>query len=254
MKRRWYVVAASMTFLLGLVWQAPAATLYAWFSAKQANAGAALYGVQGSVGDGRASSLRVNAQPLLDDLHWHWTLWRLLLAQAAFRLDGGGEQASLEGRIAVLPTGGVNLDGLHARLPLKTLLVGAGQPYLPLDGRAALTLDTLKIRSHQLRAAEGTVQLQGLAWTLAASPVNLGDFKADITTDHDDIVAKIESVGPGPVEANGELKLTPDQNYNFHLQWRPRADASAMVRNLVGSTGTPDSQGWFHLRQQGRLP
>ena len=254
MKRRWYLLAALTTFIGALIIKAPVASLYGWVSARQAPAAAfTLYGLQGSIAEGRVAGIYSNGRPALSDLRWSLQAWRLLLGQAAFRISSDSDQATLAGSVAILPTGGTNLSDLNGRTSIKTLLAAIGQPYLPVDGRAVLNITTAKFRSHQLRAAEGHVQLQGLAWTLAASPVLLGDFDADTTSDDDNVRLKISSTSASPLEASGEANLKPDQSYDFHLQLRPRPDASPLVRNLVSSMGPPDSQGWSHLRQQGRL-
>lgn len=253
MKRRWYILAALTAFLGSLIFKAPAATFYGWLIARQLPATCVVYGLQGSISEGRAAGIYLDGHPALGDFHWTLQAWRLLLAQAAFKIDGGGEQTSLDGALALLPTGGINLSDFHARTGVKALLTAIGQPYLPMDGRTVLDISSVKIRNHQFRQAEGRIQVQGLAWTLAASPVTLGDFNAAVSTDHDNILLKIESAGPGPLEVSGEGKLGPDQSYEVHLQLRSRPDANPMVRNLISSIGTPDSQGWSHLRQQGRL-
>lgn len=253
MKRGWYIAAAALTFAGCIITRAPAASIYGWITAKRPSAEVTLYGLEGTLGDGRAAGIFVNGHPALNDLHWSLQTWRLLLAQAAFKIDGGGELMTLDGLLAFSPLGGTRLSSLHARSGVRTLLTAAGQPFLPIDGIAKTDLANLKLHGKQLVQATGRIQVQNLAWTLARDPVLLGDFQADIRTDNDVIVARLTSVGQGAVEANGEARLKPDQSYELNLQLHVRAQANPMVQNLIGALGQPDSQGWIHLRQQGRL-
>jgi general secretion pathway protein N len=252
MRRRWYVIAAIAAFVISLVVLAPAATLYSWFKPKQTPAAAEFLGLQGSVSEGRMAGLSINGHPALNDLHWTLKPLRLLLAQAAFQVQAGGD-AALDGQVALTPWGGVNLDNLRTGMGVKGLLTIVGQPYLPVDGQTSLDLKGLRLRGHQLKSAEGEIRIHSLAWTLAKDPLILGDFNAHVSTDGGNVLVKIEPVS-GDLEMNGDAKLTvADQSYEAHLQLRAKAGANPMLNNLLSSIGQPDPQGWYHLRQHGKL-
>lgn len=253
MKTRWYAVVAVFAFIVGLLIAAPAATIYGWLSAKRPPTSIAFYGLEGNLAEGRVAGIFVDGHAVLNDLHWTFEPIRLLLAQVAFHIDGGGKQASLQGQVALSPFSKVTLNKFVISAGVKALLTAVGQPFLPVDGQATMTFNSLKLRGLLPRAADGEIKIQHLAWTLAANPVALGDFTATVTTDRDVVSAKIDALPGGPVEANGEATLGSDQKYVFNLQLRARANADPMVRNLINSVGPPDSQGWSHLRQQGQL-
>lgn len=251
MKLRWYLALGIAAFVGGIVTLAPVATLRAWLKPKNAPATIDAYGLEGTIGEGHFTALTVGGRTVASDLHWKFRPLWLLLARAAFHIDGGG-QAPLDGQLSFTPLGGVNVSDLRATMGARMLLTALGQPYLPIDGQTGLELQSLKLRGGQVRSAEGRVQARNLAWTLAKDPVALGDFEAVITTEKGDVLAKIQSLA-GALEANGEARLGQDQSYEAHLQLRPKADAGPLLHNLISSIGQPDAQGWYHVRQQGKL-
>lgn len=252
MKRRWYVAAGSVTFFVALIILAPAATLTAWFKPKQSPAVVEFFGVQGTISSGQAAGLNIAGHPALSNLQWTLKTWRVLLGQLAFQLQSGGDTA-LEGRIGMSLLGSTNIDNLHSDMSIKSLLTAVGQPYLPVDGKATLNMDSVRLRKQQIKSADGKIEIHNLVWTLASDPIDLGAFNANISTASGIILVKIEPLA-GALEISGDAKLTSsDQSYEAHLQLRPKQDANPMIRNLLSSVGEPDGQGWYHLRRQGKL-
>ncbi|MGH8456319.1 MAG: type II secretion system protein N [Stenotrophobium sp.] len=252
MKRRTYTLIGVAVFVCALLAYAPAATLYGWLAPKNNPADVELYGVQGTVAQGQLSGVFIKGHPALAKLRWQLNPWWLLLARASFHVQGGGEQAVLDGHVSFAPFNGIRLSDLRAAMKVKPLLTAIGQPYLPLDGQAALDLKSLKLRNNQLRSADGRVTIHGLAWTLAKDPLPLGDYEAVVTTEASDVIAKINSTS-GPLELSGTAKLSQDQSYEILAQFKPKADAPPLVVNLVSSSGAPDAQGWYHFTLHGKL-
>ncbi len=155
--------------------------------------------------------------------------------------------------MALLPTGGVNLSDGRVAGAMKALLGLAGMGYLPIDGQAGLTVDSLKLRKGFPTSAEGRLQIDRLAWSLSKEPLVLGDFQGLITTEGDRILTRVSPLS-GPLDVSGEVRLlTVDRAYEVDLQIKPKADAPAMVQNLVRSLGQPDPQGYWHVRSKGNL-
>lgn len=250
MSRQWTITITLVVFIGSLILQAPAATLYAWFKPKSATP-VELVGLQGSVSAGRASGLNVNGRPALNNLAWTLQPWRLLLGQLGFHLESRGD-TTLDSSVALSIFGSTAINNTQGVMDLKSLLTAIGQPFLPLDGQARLTLKSLRVRKEQFKSADGRVEIHGLAWTLAQEPIVLGDFAATITTENDVIMVKFEPLA-GALELNGTAKLSPDQTYEADLQVRPKAGAPALLGSLLGSIGPADPQGWHHIRQQGKL-
>lgn len=248
--RSLYVLVGTLSFVISLVLLAPAATVYGWLQPKLGDA-VTLAGVEGSLRDGKAAAVLVRGQPLTDKLHWKLSLGELLLARIGLDLESSG---------STLMTGHVSkgfgvIRGTDLRIAsgLKALMTAFGQPFAPVDGQASLELTRLKMSGNWPSDAEGTLRIQGLAWTLARDPVVLGDYEADIKPDGSDLLALVHTVG-GALDVNGDARAKLDHSYELHLQLRPKADAPPLVINLLRSLGSPDPQGYYHLRREGKLP
>jgi hypothetical protein len=193
----------------------------------------------------------LNGQPLVTGLHWHFRPWALLLARAAFNIDSSGS-LTLEGKVAKLITGGLNLDDLRATGPLKTLLVITGDAYAPFDGQIGLKLDSARIRNGFVTAIEGELTINSLRSTLGAQPTVFGDLIARITTTKDVITAKLEPLS-GPLDLSGEVRVMSNRDYEIDVQVRAKPDAPETVRNQIKLIGQPDAQGYYRIRSSGNM-
>lgn len=248
--RTLYVLAGTLTFVFSLVLLAPAATVYGWLKPKLGDA-VTLAGIDGSLRDGHVAAVLVGGRPLVEKLHWKLSLGELLLMRLGLDLDSSG--ATLMSGHVSKGFGVVRGHDLRIASSLKSLLAASGQPFAPLDGQASLELSRLKLHGDWPSDAEGTLRVQGLAWTLARDPVVLGDYQADIKPDGNDIVALVHTLG-GSLDVNGDARAKADRSYELHLQLRPKSDAPPLVVNLLRSLGNPDPQGFYHLRREGTLP
>ncbi|HUS24066.1 MAG TPA: type II secretion system protein N [Candidatus Binatia bacterium] len=235
-------------FLSVLVLHAPAALLLR----TPADGAFQFAGVEGTLAAGRVGAVLAGARPVLSDLHWTLRPWWLPLLRLTVDVEAGGD-TPLHARVSRALFGRLRLSDIEAAATAKSLLALLGQPALPVEGQARLSLSTLKFDKGLPVEARGTAQVHDLAWALAREPLKLGDFTATLDTDDRGVHVVIGS-GPGPLEAGGELRLSPDRTYDTHLQLRPRADAGQQLRALLQSLGAPDAQGWYHVRRQGALP
>jgi len=250
-KKRWLVLLGVLAFLATLVLHAPAALLYAWTQDPARPAAVRLHGVHGTVGRGGFASLSVNNRPALRDARWTLApAWLALLRIAADVEAGDG--SVVRARVSRSLFGAFNVSNLNAAGSVKHLLQMLGQPPLPIEGQARLDVPLLRVDGGVPVEARGSIEIEGLAWTLAREPLALGSFNAALATDAQGVVASFGS-GPGPLEAGGSAVLKPDRSYELDLQLRPRAGAPEALLTLVRSLGPADGQGWHHLRRRGTL-
>lgn len=248
--RTLYVLTGTLTFISGLVLLAPMATVYGWIKPKLGDA-VTLVGVDGRVREGSAAAVLIGGRPLVEKLHWKLSPSELLLARIGVDFDSTGA-APMTGHISK-GFGIVRAHDLRMASSLKSLLGAFGQPFAPVDGQASLELTRFKMLGNWPSDAEGSLRVQGLAWTLARDPLVLGDFQADIKPDGSDIVALVHTLS-GSLDVNGDARAKADHSYELHLQLRPKPDAPPLVINLLRSLGEPDPQGYYHLRRDGKLP
>lgn len=244
------LVLAVVVFSATLISRIPAALLYSTFKPKESPL--LVHGLQGTWSDGALSGISLNGRLVAQDLHWRLQPLQLLLGRAALQITGGGQIATLEGRVAAGLGNSLHADDFRFAGAIKSLAAAAGYAFVPVDGRAGGELKKLTIKKGVVELAEGSLDLKNLAWTLARDPLLLGDFRADITTTAEAITAAISSPA-GPLEASGFAKLLPDQSYEVDILVKPKPGSSEMLLNYVKTLGAPDPQGFYHLRQRGQL-
>lgn len=252
MKRRYLVLLASLAFGITLVLHAPASLVYAWTFGGNPDA-VVLHGVQGTLSHGRFDRLTLNRRPLLSDATWELQPAWLALLRFTADLETGGDTV-LRGRISRAVFGTLRFSDLSAAGSVKALLGLLGQAALPLEGQARLEAPLLRLDDGIPVEAEGGLQLENLAWTLAREPLPLGSFTARFGNDDktNAVVVTLAS-GPGPLELDGRASLAPDRKYEVALKLRPRPEATAPLQALLRSLGPADPQGWYHLRRNGQL-
>lgn len=251
MKKRWLLVLAAAAFLVTLVLHAPAALLYAWSQNPQQPAALRLHGVHGTLAEGGFAALSVNNRTTLRDARWTLRPAWLALLRLAADFEAGDE-AVVRTRVSRSVFGALRLSNLSAAGSAKSLLQMLGQPALPVEGQARLDLPLLRLKQGVPIEAEGSVEIENLAWTLARDPLPLGSFNAALATDKQGIQVAFGS-GPGPLEVGGAATLGAERAYELDLQLRPRPGAPDQLLTLVRSLGPADAQGWHHLRRKGTL-
>lgn len=241
-------------FAVTLIATAPVALLYAWFAPAESRV--VLHGLEGTLGRGAVSAISVNQKPVWSELRWQLRPLGLLFAQASFDVQGTGV-ATLKSRLRLSPLGGVHLRNTEAGGSLKALLLAVGQGYLPVEGQVQAVLDELSFADGRPRSAEGIVDVQRLAWTLARDPVLLGDYRATLATADGEIRAQVVSIA-GPLDVSGNLRLLPaadgGQLYALDLLIKLQPGAPPVLQTLVQSLGAPDAQGRYAIKRQGPLP
>lgn len=238
-----------VSFLLAAIVLMPAARLHARFAV----VAPALYGLEGTLLDGRASGgVVVNGRPLLRELAWHFSPWRLPMLQAVVDIEGRGADADLKAQVRAGLGGTVNARNVDARFGLRTLAALAGQSYVPLEGETRILLEQLSLPADAAPQANGRIELRNLRWTLAQTPLNLGDYEARLANDDETLTVTLATVS-GPLELQGTLTVDANRAYQLDVQLRPKAQADPTLVSLVRSIGPADAQAWHRLKRNGQL-
>ncbi|MBI2383439.1 MAG: type II secretion system protein N [Gammaproteobacteria bacterium] len=252
MKRRHWAILALAVFLGTAIAHAPVAYLHAWLRPAQPQSQVQPYGLHGTLAHGRIAALTVKGRAVAQNLEWELLPSHLALLRLGVRLKGEGEGTLVEGVLSWSLGGGLRVQDMQAVTAIGNLMAAAGVAYVPIEARARLQVRSLKLDGGRPVAAAGTLDVAGLAWTLARDPVALGDFRAEVETKGSDIVAQLSSPS-GPLELSGDAKLAADGNYELHMQFKARPSAEAQVQELIRAVGQPDTRGYYHIRRSGKL-
>ncbi len=246
------ILLGAAVFIGALLMTLPAARVLAPLQVP----GLQLFGIEGNLASGRIHGVASNNRPLLEELHWQLSPLQLLLVRLGYEVSGNIASANTDetfaAKLSLSPLGRWTVRELKAGLSLRSLAAMAGQTYLPLEGRAQLDLNELNWKQGKPLVAQGSLKLAELRWTLAQTPLPLGDYEAVVTPKGEDLEVKINTLS-GPLEVEGEGSYKADRSYELRLQLRPRNGADPALQNLLRTLGNPDNQAWYHLRRNGQL-
>lgn len=253
MKLRHILVAASLSFALGLVALAPAASVYGWLVGASDTLPVRLHGVTGTLLKGAATQITRGGQIVAADVRWKLSPAHLLLGRAQYHLQTDAPPLLFDGDVGIGLGGTVRVSDARANGELRALAAIAGQTFIPVNGQLGLRFDRLTLADRWPTDALGQIQIIGLSWALGREPAVLGDFEADVEHTDGGIVARVSSL-QGVVDVGGTASVTADRAYALDLQLRALPDAPPMVGSLLQSLGRPDAHGYYRLQRGGSAP
>jgi hypothetical protein len=124
-------------------------------------------------------------------------------------------------------------------------------------GDVSIRLDSFELVGGLPQTASGTLRIANLA---AAPPipvpgvrlVQLGDYQARIGTDGEPGIVALISDERGPVEFEGQLRISPDRTWTMDSRVRPRSDApDVLVQGLQFMAPTPNADGQYQISDRG---
>lgn len=237
-------------FLVGIVVFFPARVAANWLESTVANL--SLGGVSGTLLDGTA---RYAAGPgaAIEDLQWTIHPSALLTGRVTADIRFDSDLDGFSGTLSRTLWGTTRVSDLQGTASLGWLAELGGYAFLPVSADLGVTIDTLVLDDTlTLSALEGRVQLSNARWQLMRPPLRLGSYAATVDqTDNGLRLAVTES--EGALAIKGSAQLDANKRFQLEAHLRARAGADERLENLLDQLGEADAQGWYHVRQHGRL-
>lgn len=246
-----YVLAGVLAFLSSLIALAPANVVYGWLLSSDLPANVRLYDIKGTLFHGHAGQAQIHGLGV-QDLTWHMHPADLLLGKISLDLTGRMAGGRTSATVNLGLGNRIGLRHVISTATLSDLAPFLDMDYLPVKGQLGLSLKHAEISHGHLISATGRLNAGELSWTLSQPAVALGDYKAGISTGQQGVVATLSN-SSGPLQLSGQCVLTHANTWQVHVRLRARPDAGAKVKELLGNLGRPGPQGWYKLRQRGRL-
>lgn len=251
MKRGVLVIAGLLALAVGLVVQMPARVVADW--AESGMPGLTLSGVSGTALDGRVARLLYKDLPL-QNIDWQARPWSLLLGRAGADIRIATDTGGLEAAVSRSLFGGhLTASDVSGSASLGWLAQRAGYTFIPVSGRLGLELDTLTLNADgRVQSADGRIRADGLRWELINPPAPLGRLGAAINAESGTFTANIDE-SDGPLAVEGNARLQANGVYRLDVRLRARTEAEPRLKKLLGELGDTDADGWYHIRERGRL-
>lgn len=243
--RRLLIAAAAAAFLLGLVILFPARIALAWFAPADLRAA----GVEGTLWSGRAAEMTA-AGVYLAPVSWRFRPGALLGGAVGYYVDAGLTGGSVEGDIAVTPTGALRVADLEASVPIAR--VSQLMPVAQAEGRLRASLERGRFVDGWPAELVGIVSVEDLVYRPAGSN-SIGNYRVEFLPTEDGSLRGVLSDGGGPLEVVGEIAVTGERSYELRGQVKARPGAPAALTSSLRFLGSPDAAGMREFSLAGRL-
>jgi hypothetical protein len=254
MKIRTLVLAGLSSFLLTSIAYMPISFVQKLFPQPFAKVG---QGFSGTLWSGSVQQLQT-APISLQNVTWAWNSLSLfkghLAADVKAKLPTGGTIQGLCGMNWSMQV--VCHDLMLSDLSLSTMANVLQNPMLSgVQGKLQANFSQITWDREHYPILEGTVDWQNAGIPMLAS--NLGTYSALLTNEGDEQHISLNAQPEAALEINGQVTLKSDASYQFSLNLKPNstgADTANLQSMLTMGFGNPDTNGKFHVQQQGKLP
>ncbi len=245
-----YILFGLVMYVIFVAAMLPASWIYGrWLQPRLG--GWALYGVHGTLWQGRASLVK-SRDLALENLHWDLHPLSLLWGrmEMALHFKYATEPGSLVlGRSF---TGTWHADDIDLQLPADRLTPLLRLPGAELGGKLAVKLSSLTVRQGRVTQVNGKVTWDKAA-VLKPMAVELGAFSVDLKTTGDGVNGTLLDHG-GAVQAQGLLKLSADGRYQFSATFASRDPKQPLINQGLRLFGNPGSDGRVKYSTAGVVP
>lgn len=243
------IIAGLLAFITGAAISIPAPLLHSWVSSEEDKM--RVYGIGGTLYEGTAVAATAG-ELRFDTLQWKMNPWALLAFSLTHAVEARNEHGPVAATLSLGPFGGTSIRDASGTLSVQPLIRSARLPLPPMDGALQFVLDGADFDDGRLEEISGSATARGLNWALQRPPLLLGNYRIDLTTTDEVILASLNDQ-QAELELKGQASLAPDGAYQVDLRLRPSETADRRIDNLLKPLGTPESGGWYRVQQNGRI-
>jgi general secretion pathway protein N len=236
MKKVWLMVALGVATYLALA----LVTLPAGVVASRLPPGVVVAGAEGTVWNGRASTVLVGGA-LIGGVSWKLHVLPLLGLKLKADVKVTRTDGFLQATVATSGGEDIALTQLTGSLPLASLPPGS----MPggWTGMLNARLARLDLKNGWPVGADGTVEVVDL-FGPARKPTKMGSYKIVFPPEltGNELVGALSDMG-GPLEIAGNVRLSPDRSYLIEGSVAARPEADKSMTDSLQILGAPDAQG-----------
>ena len=249
MKRRYYLIIAVASYLLFTLSAIPAASIY---SLLPDNIPVKVYGIEGSIWNGRADSAVIPRKPPLQQIQWQLNPFALLLASISADFDARFNEQAVLGNIRLGAGGNVTVSQLKTSMAAAEIAKLASIPLGEFDGEVFLDIESASLSDTAIPAITGTIVWQNAKVTLTET-VELGQLSIKVTPQtNGDLLAKIAN-SKGSIDINGDVTVSQNKAYKLDIVLTPKASSSPSVTQSLGFFAKRQANGSYRVKQNGNL-
>jgi len=249
MKKKYYLFTAVISYFVLLIATIPANLITELINE---NTNVHINGVSGSLWDGTAYSIDIDNYAKLENTHWSFNPWKLLVGRAAVELDTRYLKNEISTEASLSLTGRLYINNLTASISADQLAKLANIPLVQLDGQLTMNIDSAQWKQGELPLATGVINWTNAIVSVAES-ASLGNISITLSESEQETLAANVSNKGGDIIISGTAELISDENYAVDLKFKPTATTKDSLLQSLGMFAKKQNNGAFLLKNTGSI-
>lgn len=243
-------VIGIVAYLGFLVAHLPAAAAYGWV---QEQIPAQLYGVDGTIWDGRAAAV-IDGPRRVDEVAWEIRPWSLLTGKLSASLAARIPDGRVSGHFDIGINNTLRVRDLRLNAPVDTLLGWAGRSSITsvADGRGEILLRSAYLDGPRLMSADGIINWNNAAITFGGE-IPLGNVALRLQPAPDQGVRGELVTQGGVMDISGNMQLDPSGTFQIRARIAPRDPNNAQARRFISMLQLANPEGVTEVTITGNL-
>jgi len=251
MKTRHYVITGVISYLVFLLFTAPAAPVIN-LVLDQKNPQFRIQGISGTLWNGHAQRITIKSSHTITNTNWSVIFWRLLTGELGIDFDTTYNNQPVSGSAGLGLGNTISMRDIHAELDAHSFGDMMGMPLGELSGNISLNLESVYWDQESIPTASGTILWNKAAITVAEK-AELGNVSIILSeSDANPLIATISNKG-GHLKLSGQANVSEDGKYDLDLKLLPGAEASNNVKSSLAMFAKKQSDGNFVVKNTGTL-
>jgi len=250
MKTRHYVITGVTSFIVFLLFTAPAAPILNLVLEQSPQF--RIQGISGTLWNGSAQRITINSSHVLTNTRWSFIFWRLLTGKLGITFDTKYNSQPAGGSVSLGIGNTVSMHDIHAIIDARMFGDMMGMPLGELSGKISVDLDSAYWDQVSVPTASGLIKWDQAGVTVVEK-AELGNVSINLSeSDTNPLIATINNKG-GHLKLNGKASVNEAGKYILELKMLPTAEASNNIRSSLAMFANKQSDGNFVVKNSGNL-
>jgi general secretion pathway protein N len=213
-----------------------------------------LSGASGSIWSGKIETLNIQGRQI-EQAQWQLSPWGLFLGEAKLDFVIGNRASTVNGKgMVTFSMSGIDAEGLRFEAPSSFLLGKARLPFsTKVDGEFSLFVNTLQQGTPWCEQLNGKVFLNHVQVKNQFGNYPLGDIELGLSCEDGNIkVSSDETMNT--LGLDGTVLVKADKMIQVSAKIKEVSSQPEDLKKALGFLGKKDSQGYYPISYQGRLP
>ena len=213
-----------------------------------------LTGVSGSIWSGKVETLNIQGRQV-EQAQWTLSPWSLFLGEAKLDFVIGNRASAVNGKgLVTVSMSGIDVKGLRFEAPSSFLLGKARLPFRTvINGDVSLFVDTLQQGAPWCEQLNGKVFLNHVQVKNQFGNYPLGDIELGLSCEDGNIKVRSDEE-MNKLGLDGTVLVKADKMVQVSAKIKETSSQPADLKKALAFLGKKDSQGYYPISYQGRLP